>query len=297
VRALPVSRGRQGFLPLAGGPDDAGPFPWERPWWLPTRGGWPTLGYLVLIHVTAVVGLIVAPWPGWQVLVATLVMAWLGGMGTTICYHRAIAHRSVRLNPIVRNILTFFAMLNGSGAPLSWAAYHRHHHATSDTSRDISSPRLGGFWWSHLRWLWQGGPAPQEHYCRDLDSFSYRFWGKVQIPVLALSYFGPLVFGWPAFFWMGSIRLVYSLHGQCFVNSVCHLGPLCEEKDSSKNVWWLSLAHLFQGENWHGNHHERPGSARFGWKPWQIDFGWWTILLLERLRLAKNIRVQIPSKG
>jgi fatty-acid desaturase len=46
----------------------------------------------------------------------------------------------------VREVLIFFALYNGSGAPLSWTANHRLHHATADTPADISSPQIGGFW-------------------------------------------------------------------------------------------------------------------------------------------------------
>ena len=41
------------------------------------------------------------------------------------------------MHPLPRNLLTFFAMFNGSGSPLSWAANHRLHHAKSDTPEDI----------------------------------------------------------------------------------------------------------------------------------------------------------------
>jgi fatty-acid desaturase len=100
---------RQGFLPLSGGPEGAQNFPWERPWWKPAPGGWPTLGYLFLIHIAALAGLILFPLPGWGVFFTAFGLAWLGGMGTTIAYHRSIAHRSLQLNPVARQFLTFFA--------------------------------------------------------------------------------------------------------------------------------------------------------------------------------------------
>jgi len=297
-----VRKERQRFLPLGSGPEESRALPWEGSWWLPAPGGWPTFLWLILIHVTALAGLILVPWPGSYVFLGALVLAWLGGIGTTVCYHRAIAHRSLRLHAAAHQVLTFFAMLNGSGAPLGWAASHRHHHANADTSRDVSSPKLGGFWWSHLRWLWQSDPVPASHYCRDLSGLSYRFWDRAQPAVLALSYFGGLIFGWPGFFWLGAIRLVYALHAQCCINSICHLGKASAlSADSSKNVLWLGFWHLFQGENWHGNHHARPGSAKLGSKRWQIDTGWWTILVLKGLRLASNVRrqevPQAPGSG
>jgi sn-1 stearoyl-lipid 9-desaturase len=216
---------------------------------------------------------------------------WMGGLGTTVCYHRALAHRALRLHPVVQEILIFFAMYNGSGAPLSWAANHRLHHAMADTPEDISSPRVGGFWWAHLRWLWQAELASPVRYCPDLKEASYRTWTVLQIPLLAVSFFSGLAFGSAAFFWLGAIRLVFALHGQCFVNSVSHLRPGTQMgDDSSRNVYWLALWHCFQGENWHRNHHARPGSARFGWTVVQVDVGWWVIVGLERLGLATEIR-------
>ena len=139
----------------------------------------------MLIHVGAIAGLVLTPLPGlaacsWR----AGILHFLGGLGTTVCYHRAIAHKSVKLHPVVRNVLTFFAMMNGSGSPLSWAAYHRLHHAKSDTPEDISSPRVGGFWWSHLRWLWQAGSAPISKYCKDIDTPEYQVWTRIQLPLV-----------------------------------------------------------------------------------------------------------------
>jgi len=75
------------------------------------------------------------------------------------------------------------------------------------------------------------------------------------------------------------------------VNSICHMrkdaGP---DEQTARNVLWLSLMHLGQGENWHQNHHDRPGSARLGWGLTQPDLGWVTILLLEKVGLATDVR-------
>ena len=79
-------------------------------------------------------------------------------------------------------------------------------------------------------------------------------------------------------------RLVFALHAQCFVNSICHTEPTAAlGEDSSRNVTWLAAMHLFQGENWHRNHHARPGSAQLGWTWRQPDLGYLTICLLEKI--------------
>ena len=115
-------------------------------------------------------------------------------------------------------------------------------------------------------------------------------WRVLQIPLLTLSFFGGLALGPAAFFWLGAIRLVFALHGQCFVNSVSHLRPGTQGgEDSSRNVPWLALWHGLQGENWHHNHHARPGIAQFGWTATQVDIGWWVIRGLERLGLATAV--------
>jgi sn-1 stearoyl-lipid 9-desaturase len=278
-------------LPAMDAADMAKLSPWKQPWWRPTRGDEMTLVWIAMIHLGAVLGLVLTPLPGWPVFLVAAGLHFLGGLGTTVCYHRAITHKSLKLHPVVRNVLIFFAMMNGSGSPLSWAANHRLHHAKSDTPEDISSPRIGGFWWSHLRWLWQAGAAPVSKYCRDIDTPTYRAWTRIQIPMVVIAFFAGLPFGLAAFFWIGPIRLMFALHAQCFVNSICHMrrdaGP---DEATARNVRWLSLMHFFQGENWHQNHHDRPGSARLGWTPGQLDIGWYTILLLEKLGLATNVR-------
>jgi len=268
-----------------------GPEPWKAPWWKPAKGDRATFGYLIAIHVLAAIGLVLFPVPGWKVMAATVFLAWLGGLGITVCYHRTLAHTALRLNGVVRHILIFFAMFNGSGSPDSWAANHRQHHAKVETADDISSPWIGGFWWSHLRWLWQAGNVPLNRWCPDLNKREYRLWSRLQIPLLAISVFGGLFFGWAAFFWLGPMRLVFSLHAQCFVNSIAHMREDRKPgEDSSQNIFWLGFVQFFQGENWHGNHHAKPSSARLGWKAWQVDFGWYAIVILEALGLARNVK-------
>ena len=271
---------------------------WEWPWWRTTRHDFIILPWIILIHTTAIVGLVMFPIPGWRVALGAAILVFVGGLGTTICYHRALAHRALKLHPALSAILTFFAVFNGSGSPITWTASHRVHHATADTPGDVSSPALGGFWWAHLRWLWQAEAPSISRYCPDIDRLQYRIWKPLQPAILALSYFGGLYFGPAAFFWLGSIRLVFALHAQCFVNSVCHMEPDTPfGEDSSRNVPWLGLMHFLQGENWHRNHHARPAIARLGWNWRQPDLGYAVICLFERLGLATEVRHMTASRA
>jgi fatty-acid desaturase len=266
--------------------------PWDRPFWEPLRGKEGVFTYLVLIHGLAIAGLVLFPLPSWKVLGFTLFFTALGGLGTTVCYHRMLAHRTLKTNKFIEQVLIFCAVFNGSGHPASWVAYHRLHHSVTDTPDDISSPKQGGFWWAHLRWLYQTPPADKPRWAPELTRGIYKMWGWAEAPVILLSICGGLLLGlgWMGFFWCGAIRLVYSLHMQCLVNSLTHLGH-AEEGDSSTNIWWLGPFQLTAwGENWHQNHHSHAGSARLGMRWWQTDIGWYFIWVLELVGLAHAVK-------
>lgn len=264
--------------------------PWNRPFWKPVPGKESVLFYLVLIHLLAAVGIVLYPSPGLLIGGLALIPFFLGGLGTTVVYHRMLAHRTLTLNKAVEHVLIFFAMFNGSGAPASWVAYHRMHHARTDTPDDISSPQQGGFWWAHLRWLYQSARPNTRKWSADLDRPSYRFWTFAEVPVLLVSLGCGLALGWRGFFWLGAIRLVYSLHMQCLVNSLTHLGH-SEDGDASQNVWWLGpFQFAAWGENWHRNHHFNAGSARLGLHWWQIDIGWYFICAVQAVGLARKVK-------
>jgi stearoyl-CoA desaturase (delta-9 desaturase) len=266
------------------------PRPWNLPIWKPDQTKRAILFYLVVTHVLAVVGLILFPIPSVRVSAAALIVTCLGGFGTTVCYHRLLAHRTFRLNKVVEHVLISWAVLNGSGAPATWVAYHRHHHSHADTPNDISSPRYGGFWWAHLRWLYQSPPADVQRWCPELQGGGYRFWEYAESPMILVSLFWGAALGPEGFFWIGPIRLVYSLHMQCLVNSLTHLSD-DHERDASRNIWWLGPLQLTAwGENWHRNHHAFPGSARLGLRWWQIDIGWYFICGLKTVGLATHVK-------
>ena len=264
--------------------------PWNRSWFWWQKGEGKTLSWIVLIHALAAGGVVLFPTPGGAVFLCVWILMFLGGLGTTVGYHRGLAHLSVRMRRPAEAFFTFWAIFNGSGTPATWAANHRKHHANADKEGDISSPGHGGFWWSHLRWLWQAEQASVDRWAPDLDTPYYRFWTRWQWAVLLASLLVGVPFGWAGFFWIGPARLVISLHGQCFVNSIAHMreGTKMGE-DSSQNITWLGFIHSFQGENWHGNHHAKPWSARIGWTFWQWDLGWATIRLLEVTGLATKV--------
>ena len=92
-------------------------------------------------------------------------------------------------------------------------------------------------------------------------------------------------------------RQAQRLHAQCFVNSIAHMNPVEDPvAGSARNIGWLALIHNFQGENWHANHHAKPSSARLGWTWKQPDLGWWLIVGLRSVGLARNVRGVRPAR-
>jgi stearoyl-CoA desaturase (delta-9 desaturase) len=91
--------------------------------------------------------------------------------------------------------------------------------------------------------------------------------------------------------WGIFVRLFFGFHGTCFVNSACHaLGyRTYATGDRSTNCWWVAL--LTYGEGWHNNHHAFQMSARHGLQWWEVDLTWLTICCLQKLKLAKQIKI------
>jgi stearoyl-CoA desaturase (delta-9 desaturase) len=93
------------------------------------------------------------------------------------------------------------------------------------------------------------------------------------------------------FLWGGIVRLCVLHHVTWSVNSVCHIWGKQEyaSGDQSRNNAVMGI--LAFGEGWHNNHHAFPASARHGLKWWQFDSSWVVIRTLEKLGLAKKVRV------
>jgi stearoyl-CoA desaturase (Delta-9 desaturase) len=93
-----------------------------------------------------------------------------------------------------------------------------------------------------------------------------------------------------AFLWGGLARVFLLHHVTWSVNSICHFYGKKDFKttDESTNNWALSLISF--GESWHNNHHAFPTSAVHGLKRWQIDASAAFIVLLEKSRLAWEVK-------
>jgi stearoyl-CoA desaturase (delta-9 desaturase) len=69
------------------------------------------------------------------------------------------------------------------------------------------------------------------------------------------------------------------------INGIAHTYGRRPYDNSATNLW--SLALVTGGEGFHNNHHAAPTSARFSFRWWQLDPGWWMVRVLTMCRLAR----------
>src|SRR5258705_7182615 len=104
---MPSSQGSSNLKTVANARVLSEARPWNRCWWRASEGNLWVLIHIVVIHSLALVGIVLFPVPGWKVFLAALAVTLLGGVGTTACYHRYLAHKSLQMNPILEQFLIF----------------------------------------------------------------------------------------------------------------------------------------------------------------------------------------------
>lgn len=221
-------------------------------------------------------------------------------------YHRYFSHRAFRTS---RAVQFAFALIGAScvqRGPLWWAAHHRNHHRHADTELDPHSPTVYGFLWSHAGWF-----LTPEAFRTDLDRVTdLRGYPELRwldrydtaIPIaLALLLFGfgsllhALVPAWGTsggqmVIWGFFISTIVLFHATVTINSLAHRfgRRRFPTNDDSRNNTWLAL--ITFGEGWHNNHHFYPGSARQGFRWWEIDLTWYGLRLLALLGLVWDLK-------
>ncbi len=84
-------------------------------------------------------------WPGvfhWSAFAAAAVVFYATvALGISLCFHRALTHRSLRLFKSFEYVLAIFGTLALQGDPIRWVAVHRKHHAHADREGDPHSIR------------------------------------------------------------------------------------------------------------------------------------------------------------
>ncbi len=229
----------------------------------------------------------------------------------TAFYHRYFSHRTFRTSRALQFVFAVIAAASVQRGPLWWAAHHRNHHLHADTPADPHSPNLRGFFWSHMGWFltpagfrtdWKRIPDLSRYpELRWLDRFDIAApvvlaaalyalgaWLQAYAPQLKTSGAQLLVWGF-------CISTVVLFHATVTINSLAHRFGTRRfaTRDASRNNFWLAL--LTFGEGWHNNHHFYPGSARQGFRWWEIDVTYYGLKLMELCGLVTNLK-SVPAR-
>lgn len=250
----------------------------------------------ILCHVAC----FAAIWTGvtWQALVVCAVLYVVRMWGVTAGYHRYFSHRTYKTGRVFQFVLAFLAQTSAQRGALWWAAHHRRHHKHSDEPGDVHSPVLGGFWHSHVAWLFYDGAGETDlDKIKDFAKYPELRWldKYFLVPPIALGAACALLFGWSGlvvgFFW----STVLLWHGTFLINSLAHVfgKRRFQTTDDSRNNGWLALITL--GEGWHNNHHRYQASARNGFYWWEIDVTYYGLKALSWLGLVWDLR-PVPEK-
>ncbi|MDQ3269556.1 MAG: fatty acid desaturase [Pseudomonadota bacterium] len=242
-------------------------------------------------------GLLQAGWVG--LLIYLLVATQLTIFAVTLYLHRSMAHRAVDFHPALAHFFRFWTWLTTSMITREWAAIHRKHHAKCETEEDPHSPQVKGIGTV----FWRGVELYRE--ARD-DRASIEKYGKgcpddwierhLYTPHATM---GPTVLLFVSFALFGFAGVaIWALQmawipfwAAGVVNGLGHWWGYrnFETADTSTNLipWGIWIG----GEELHNNHHAFPSSAKFALRRFEFDIGWSTLQLLEKVGLAKVLRV------
>ena len=197
--------------------------------------------------------------------------------------------------------------------PLWWAAHHRHHHRHADTAHDPHSPTQHGFLSEPRRLVPDATRLPHRprSASRDLAKFPELRWldrfdiaragacwrsalfavGAVlerAAPELGTSGAQMLVWG----FFVSTVVLFHATRDDQLARARFGTPPLRHRATTAATTAWLAL--LTFGEGWHNNHHHFPGSARQGFRWWEIDLTWYGLRLMALLGLMSGPQSPCP---
>ena len=237
-------------------------------------------------------GVMAASW--WQIVLYTLLTTHITIAAVTLFLHRAQAHRSLDLHPVVSHFFRLWLWLGTGMVTKEWVAIHRKHHAKCETADDPHSPVAHGirkvfFEGSELYRAEAknretiskyGHNTPDDWVERNLYSrFTWQGVGLMMVANLWL--FGAAGLA------VWAVQMVWiPIMAAGVINGFGHHTGYrnFESPDASTNVlpWGLIIG----GEELHNNHHTYPTSAKFSVKPFEFDIGWLYISIMAKLGLA-----------
>jgi stearoyl-CoA desaturase (delta-9 desaturase) len=220
-----------------------------------------------------------------------IVLTQVAVLATSIYLHRALAHRSLQLHPVVDVAFRVALWLTTGQSRQEWVAVHRKHHTFVDREGDPHSPRLVGFWrvqFFNVVYYMREARNPQtlQTFAPDLRPdrldrilFSHGLLGVV----VGLAALCLLIGFWPGVLAGLAHAILYVFAVAPLINALGHWRGVKNFENTAYN--WRFLTWITGGESLHNNHHAYPRSAKFSIRRGEFDPSWPLIRLLAAARL------------
>lgn len=259
---------------------------------------WPKALWLGLHAAFGLAGVLIWPEPAAAAVFVGLTAVTICA-GHSVGMHRLLIHHAFACPRWLEHLLVWLGTLVGMAGPFGMMRAHdmRDWHQRQATCPPHPA-HDAGFWrdagWQLLcRYRLHNPPAfliePERRNDR-VYIWMDRLWMAQQIPLAVLLY---ALGGWAFVAWGVSLRIAVSLIGHWAVGHFAHRRGHQGWRIAGLPVQGYNLPGLGLitfGENWHGNHHAFPHSARLGVEPGQFDPGYLFVRGLGALGLAWDIR-------
>ncbi|MCH2204770.1 MAG: acyl-CoA desaturase [Lentisphaerales bacterium] len=248
----------------------------------------------------------------WTALIVCLLSYLVRMFAITGFYHRYFSHKTFKTSRFVHTLFAFLGSSSTQRGPLWWASHHRRHHSSSDTERDVHSPVMKSFLFSHMGWFLTKKHFPtEEKHVRDWMKYPELVFIN-RFDLLSPFLFVLFLYGLGEMFqflfpqlmtsggqfvvWGFFVSTVILYHATFTINSLAHRWGTrtFETKDDSRNNRFLAILTL--GEGWHNNHHHYPNSVRQGFYKGEWDPTYWILRLMKAFGLVSDMKERVPEK-
>ena len=222
--------------------------------------------------------------------------------------HRIWQHRAGELRWPAQILVAFNCVIAMQGKLKDWVNYHSLHHRLSDKPGDPHNPHESKFW-AWIGWiLWrdpQDLERPTPIWLKSIPAVRFIDRFHISLAVLAHLVLPAVVY---LIVWLagGSLIFTFLIHATIVVARgvqfhATTLGVNVFGHLKTPRWFTVTLALLTGGEALHAHHHQFPVSAlhlpKHGFWNRIVDYNGTFLLLLSKLRLAKNLVVAPAFAG